>query len=68
MYGIKLNGVAMLIFSGENSRPMWNFIDRFDGRTWSVLYSAGCHLQDLESWVQQRGRRRRVKCMVFEVE
>ena len=29
----------MTMFSGEKPRPMWNFIDRFNGRTWSVLYS-----------------------------
>ena len=60
--------LKMPIFSGDRSRPMWNWINRRSGRTWSVCYDIGCHLQDLESWVQRRGRRRRVACMFFEVE
>ena len=58
----------MTIFSSDNSRPMWNFINRFDGPTWSILYSTGRHLQELESWVRRGCRRRRVECMVIEIE
>ena len=58
----------MTIFSGDNSIPIWNFINRFDGRTHSMLYSAGCHLQEIEAWVRRGCRRGRVECVCFEVE
>ena len=47
-----------MIFSGDRSRPMWDWINRRDGLLWSILYSVGCRLQEIEAWVCRRGRRR----------
>ena len=55
-------------FSGDRNRPLWDWIDRRNGRTWSICYSAGCRLQEFEAWVRWGCRRRRVEFMVFEVE
>lgn len=48
------------IFSGENSREFWQEIndlremDVITGRVlWSILYSLGCKLQELESQMKK---------------
>lgn len=58
----------MRIFSGDNSRPFWDWVDRRSGRTWSACYSAGCYLQRIESWVHRRGRKRESMMVLFEVD
>ena len=42
------------IFYGDSSRPLWNWINRRNGRTWSLLYSAGVWLQNKEWWLRHR--------------
>jgi len=58
----------MALFSGNTSRPFWNWINRRNGKTWSVCYSIGCYLQQIEGWVHRRGRRRESMIMIFEVD
>jgi hypothetical protein len=42
------------MFSGEHSRPFWNWINCREGMVWEICYSVGVYLQNIELYFDNR--------------
>ena len=59
------------IFSGENSRRMWDEINELRigfPSVWETLYTMGCKLQELEHKVDESSNRIEIKAPVYYVQ